>query len=324
MTRSLIQPGALVVGALFLFGCSGTDSRSGIEEPLLVHGAQFVEGALPGIPVDSSHEAEGLPTVSSATSEVAALRERLAGVSFFGQASKDATSIGVRFENSGTGFFVLPTGAVDAQDRDVLTWSFLADFQQSLAPGRHNLLTVAFNQEGHAGRQASTSLCVRSLRPDNGNACFPSIAPPALVLSLEWDTPVDLDLIVVAPSGAVLSAKSPTTAVPDDSGQIDPSSSGSGYLVYDGNVDCRIDGRQREDVVFEERPESGAYLVYVNLSRHCSQGDVTYLVSRHAMVTVDDDTFSVDSRDLGAGALSAEQANGGASLGTFVAQFNVD
>ena len=35
--------------------------------------------------------------------------------------------------------------------------------------------------------------------------------PPAAVLSLSWDAPVDLDLQVVTPSGVVISPKKPAT-----------------------------------------------------------------------------------------------------------------
>lgn len=310
--------------ALLHVSCGGTDGRSGLSEPLLVHGAQFVEGDLPGLPRDTEQDVSGLPTVTSATSEVAALRERLAGVSFFGLASSDATAVGVRIQGEGDGYYRFPTGAIDAQDPDVLTWSFVADFQASLEAGRYELLTVAFDEKGKPGRQASTSICIRSLRPDNGNSCFPAIAPPALVVSLEWDTPVDLDLILVTPSGQILDPKKPSTAVRDEAGELDPTASGVGNLLYDGNADCHFDGRMREDVVFQDFPPSGRYLVYANLFRHCDQNSVNYVASRHIRSTAGDEEYGVSSRDIGAGTLIARQANGGAKIGTFVGEFTIE
>lgn len=303
----------------FLFlACSGTDGRSGVDQPLLVHDAQFVEGELPGSPIDSDSERVTTPTVTAATSEVAALRERLAGVNFFGLASRDATAVGVRLANLGEGYFLFPTGAVDAQDPDALTWSFVADLTDSLPAGRHELLTVAFDENGKAGPHASTSLCVRSLRPDNGNACFPAIAPPAVVISVQWDTLVDLDLLVVTPEGATISQDHPSNVEPGD-----PEGSATGNLTLDGNADCHIDGRQREDIVFAERPSSGRYFVYVNLARSCGETSVTYEVSKHIRQRLGDEEYGVASRPIGSGSLIADQANGGEKIGTFVGELIV-
>src|SRR5690606_36629055 len=116
----------------------------------------------------------------------------------------------------------------------------------------------------------------------------------------------------VAPSGVVVSPKRPTTA---QAGGLDPAAESVGYLTHDSNQECVIDGRQREDIVFEQRPEPGIYRVYANLSRGCNESHVSYLASRHARVTTEGG-YGVDSRDLRAGSLIAEQANGGSQLGT--------
>lgn len=311
--------------ALFAFSsaCSGTDGRSGIEEPLIVSQAQFVEGELPGIKADAEEVDEDLPTTSPPAAESALIRERMSGIDFSGFASLSATAIGVRFEDEGSGYYLFPTGAVDAQDRTRLTWRFQADLQDALGSGLFELTSVAFDEEGRPGKQSNMTLCVRSLRPDNGNSCYAHVAPPALVVSVEWDTPVDLDLILVAPSGVVLNPKHPTTADADESGVIDPLTSGAGILLGDGNQDCVVDGKQREDIVFRDRPDPGTYKVYVNLSRACGEHAVSYETSRHARVT-EGEEYSVSSRILGAGSLLKGQANGGKAIGTFVAEFAVD
>lgn len=318
----MIRMGWIEVISVLCLSCEGTDGRSGLEEPLHVHDGQFVSGELPGLLPNETGD-EDLPTVTSATADVAALTERLAGVQFLGSASRNAVAIGVRIAKAGDGYYLFPTGSVDAQDPNSLGWSFIADLQPSLSAGRHELLTVAFDEQGRAGPQASTSMCVRSLRPDNGNSCFPAVAPPSVVLSVQWDTPVDLDLVLVAPSGVVLSPKNPVLPGDTELSDGESSSSSVGYLAYDGNRDCDFDGRQREDVVFDELPPQGTYLVYVNLARHCGEQSVNYVVSRHIRQTRSDDTFEVDSHDLGAGVLIAAQANGGTSLGTFVGELHL-
>lgn len=311
MKRSLI---ASLLAGWSTLGCGAADGKSGLDEPFKVEGAQFFDGELPGTRAGEPVDGDGLPTVTSPSAEVAAITERMAGIRFNGLASRDAASVGVRFAEAGTGYYLFPTGAIEATDDKALTWSFVADLQQGLLPGRHELLTVAFDEDGNAGKQATASLCVRSLRPDNGNACFPAIAPPAFVLSVEWDTPADLDLLLVLPDGQVIDAKNPASA----SDAADPLSKPAGRLVHDGNAGCVIDGRQREDIVFDEVPAPGKYHVYVNLARNCGQGSVTYQVSRHGRVELPNDEYGVDSHDVGAGTLIAEQANGGTQRGTYV------
>jgi len=303
--------GSLILAATV--SCGAEDGKSGLDEPFKVENAQFVEGALPGILAGETVDDENLPTVTSPSAEVAAITERMAGIRFIGLSSRNAASVGVRFAESGSGYYLFPTGSIDPTDDNALTWSFIADLQLDLPPGRHEFLTVAFDEEGHAGQQATSSLCVRSLRPDNGNACFPAVAPPAFVLSVEWDTPVDLDLVLVLPNGQVVDAKNPAPTSPDD-----PLSKPPARLVYDGNGGCTIDGRQREDIVFDELPAPGRYQVYVNLARNCGEHAVTYQVSRHSRTELPNDEYGVDSHDVGAGTLIADQANGGTKRGTYV------
>lgn len=313
MTRARSKTSLPVVGlVLGMIACNAEDGRSGIEEPLSVQGAQFVDGDLPGVPADSDADpGEDAPTVTAATPSVAALYERMAGIQFYGLASRNADTVGVQVRGLGSGYYLFPTGAVDAQDDNALTWSIIADFNESLPPGRHQLLTVSFDEEGNPGKQATTSVCVRSIRPDNGNSCFPNIEPPAFVLSVEWDTAVDLDLVLVTPSGQIIEPKNPGLVDPEVPGPV-------GYLTHDGNGGCQFDGRQREDIVFDETPPRGKYQVYVNLARACGEHTVNYVVSRHLRDRLEDDEFGVSSRDVGAGTLIAEQANGGAKLGTYV------
>jgi uncharacterized protein YfaP (DUF2135 family) len=139
---------------------------------------------------------------------------------------------------------------------------------------------------------------VAGATPDNLAACDPSVKPPALVVSLTWDTAADLDLVVAAPDGAILSPKRPTSG---DAGIID----------RDSNSACTADGVQREDLVFQDAPPPGSYLIYADLFSACGHAPV------HFQVAVTQAGITTLTRD---GTLLAVDANGGASLGTFVTE----
>lgn len=310
---------AAFVAISLAIGCGGTDGRSGLEEPFIAHDAQFVRGELPGdppIPFDSD-ELPVPPRVTGATSSVAYLRERLSGFSFSGQSTDDAVAVGIRIEGQGEGYWLRPTLFPDAQVPGELIWQFAVDLQDSLPAGRHRLLTVAFDKEGNPGTQASTTICVNSLVPDNGNACSPETVPPYLVVGLEWDTPVDLDLRLQLPDGTFIDRDNPVSGEPDESGNFDLDASGVGELQHDSNRACVIDGRQREHIVFQSKPPSGKYAVYASLSRACGHAGVTYQSVYHVR-SRDGDEYSVESGVLGSGSLVAEQA--GLGSGTFIGE----
>jgi hypothetical protein len=291
----------------------GVSSSVGSLEPFSVEGGQFVEGALP----QADEDADDLPIVTSPAVSSAALRERLRGVNFSGTVSDTAQSIGVQFEGLGSGYWLIPTGGRDAQNPNAFLYSFTADLQAALPAGPQTLLAVGFDGQGRPGPATELSLCIRSLRPDNGNACVPTIAPPALVVSLEWDSPVDLDIAIVAPDDQVLSHKQPSLPAPD------PLAPPLGRLVLDGNVDCNYDARQREDVVFDNFPPAGKYQIYVSLARTCGESAVTYEASYASRASEGGGNYGVRTKSLGSGTLTAAQVNLSASLGTFVAEVQV-
>ncbi len=325
---SLLVIGVLLVGISgALSACSDRALTEALEEPLRVHDAQFVEGELPGKRPRTAEEIQGgvepaKPTSTSASTDLGYLRQLAGGVRFRGWATDDAVAVAVRFEDAGSGYWLFPTGPADPGANGDLVWDFVADFGESLEPGLHNLLVAAIDEDGKSGTQNETTICINSLVPDNGNACYPEVAPPDLVIGIEWDSDVDLDLIVEAPDGSVIDSNNPTSAKPDESGNIDTRAPGIGNLDLDSNKDCQIDGRNREHVVFANRPLAGTYRVYANLSRSCGQDSVRYLVSLHSRVNTDDG-FDVESKERAAGELVAVQANGGKAIGTFVTEFKL-
>ena len=209
------------------------------------------------------------------------------------------------------------------------TWRFVADLHESLLPGRHRMLVAALDDAGRAGTQVESTICVNRKVPDNGNACDPAKAPPALVISLAWDRPADLDLIVVTPDSQMISSRSPSKGLGTEQkinrGAPDQNAPGVGYLDFDSNNGCTNAGRQLENVVFQEQPAPGTYLVYVNLHDSCREPSVRDVVSRWSRAGVEGQptSFTVAESDRKSGTLQAVQVNAGTQLGTFVAEIFV-
>lgn len=325
-----MRPGKPIAAALLvaLSACSSTEVSEGLGEPLRVEVAggapplplgQFVPGELPSgeSGVDTSLVPGGTSTITSAGATEYGVR---------GWASTAASSVGLALDGLGSGYWVLPVGAPDVTQKDRLGWRAQLQLARDLPPGNHDLLAVAFDEGGRAGPRVSLPLCVQSAIPDNLNACRNTLAPPFLVISLDWNRAVDLDLRVVTPDGRLVDAKNPTTALEDpDTGKADPTQPGTGILDADSNHGCHIDGRNRENLVFQEKPEPGTYAVYAGLFAACGEPSVVYTVSLHTRADGDEPgTFGVTETFRKSGALRAIEADGGSRVGAFVTQVRVE
>jgi hypothetical protein len=324
MTRALLLP---LAWSAALASCGGqpASSAAAATQPFRVEGAQFLEGALPGLPespatVDAGPAAT--PTVTDVQVQTNSIAPGTEGLDFAGHASPTAQTIEVRFADLGTGYWLVPVGVPDPSANNFLTWQFTADFGHDIPPGPHALLFAAVDANGASGTQSSLAFCVDTPVPDNFNACSPKLAPPAAVLSLTWNTAVDLDLIVQTPTGATVGGKVVTTAPPGTS--VKAASGGSnGVLDHDSNRNCAIDGIQREDIVWQTAPPAGLYEVWVDLFRSCGQPAASFTVSLWLpQADGDGGQHLVQQPRLAAGELLAAQANGGAGRGLFVGSFN--
>jgi hypothetical protein len=320
---------ALLAVLLLAPACGGEPVTRGLTEPISVESAQFVAGALPGEPPLSDEEviAGAKPLSPNVTSYDLASQLILPGEpskSLRGRASIDALAIGVRIEDEGNGYWLVPTRVADPMNQGELGWDLRAAFNANLSPGLKRLLLAAVGDGARAGTQTAVKICVGSPIPDNDNVCDARRTPPELVVSLAWDAAVDLDLRVVTPEGKIVDAKHPSTALADEDGNVDPSVEGTGLIDRDSNANCHIDGLQRESLVFDVLPSSGAYLVYANLYDACGENSVNFEVSYHvASAGSEPDTFSVTRTFRQAGALQAVHANGDRALGLYVADFIV-
>jgi hypothetical protein len=303
---------------LFLAACTGeVEGQIGAFEPVRVPLGEFIEMDLPAggaAEVTSIETASGIWTVGQ--------RDR----SLTGRTTADAHAIAARLDGLGTGWWVRPVQDIDPMFPAERDFQLVYDVGGGAPPGRHKLLLAAVDAAGRRGPEFPIEVCVRDDRvPDNLNACDPTIAPPALVIVLQWDRDVDLDLVVEVPGGKRISSKSPTS-VTKDGAEIpkdqlnDPT---VGKLTRDSNAACQLDGRNSEAVVFQEPPAAGNYLVYADLFEACGEPGALFDVAVYRRREADGG-FALAEEARTAGAVIDLQASGGAGAPLFVTSVDQD
>jgi hypothetical protein len=333
----ILVPSAFAVAAAFA-GCGGENSPLASDEPIVVHGAVFKEGDLPGSPPlppptdpNADPDAGPFPVGTHPTSIESpnrVLRPGESGNHLNGLATDDAQAVALRFADVGTGYWVLPANSEDLTTPGQRTWSLVYDIGRSAGAGIHPLRVAAIDGSGASGTQQDLELCILRPVPDNQNACSPTVAPPFTVLSLAWDTDVDLDLVLVTPSGKIIDAKHPTSATASADAGIAPDPKKDGELDHDSNANCVIDGARREDVVWQNEPAKGTYLVYARLFNACGKSATRYTASLYFSETTGKNakgkvTYTLTDRLDVSGEVLAGEANGGGGLGTYVTNFSI-
>jgi hypothetical protein len=298
---------------------SGVHANSGVSEPMLVSGAQFIAGDLPGIaPVDGGEGApEGGPELPLSVVQVGFQNVNVvpgaSGKAFTGLVTTDAVAIGVRLADMGSGYWVLPVGARDALVPNTADFSFNASFGIGDSPGLHPLRVAAIGYDGSGGEQLDTIVCIENRVPDNGHACDPAQVVPAVVISLRWDTNFDVDLHVIAPDGTDVNPKTNPLAVPVDAG-LPPAS--DPRIDRDSLGQCVPDGRRQEDLVFPDYPATGPYDIYADPFASCGQAAVRFEMTIYEAQS----DGSLQATYTQAGELLANDTTGGGATGLFVAE----
>jgi hypothetical protein len=323
--RAAPEPLALAA-LLSTAACTGeqVSAGTGLAEPLRVESGQFLSGALPGLPApDASADAgPGIdPQVTDINIPNTAIEQGEQGLTISGHVTPEAQTVALRFSDLGTGYWVVPVSGPDPTDNNLLTWQLAADFGRELRPGFHDLVFAAVDAKGSSGTQSALTVCVDTPVPDNLNVCVPRRAPPAAVLSLDWDTAVNLDLVVQTPSGAIIgAAPSPASAADAPTA---PAGKPNGVLDRDSNANCVIDNIDREDLIWQATPPTGRYHVWVDLFSACHQPGVSFTVSLWLAQAQPDGTKRLVRQQppVAVGVLQASQATGGSSRGLFVGDF---
>ncbi len=296
---------------LFVACDEGLPRTLGLNEPIRVHGAQFIPGALPG-----ADGGGATPTITNVTVTNPVVLPGQAGKAINGRASGDASAIALRFDDLGTGYWVVPMGPLDAQFPGELTWQAISDFDPLAAatPGHHTLRFVAIDERGNAGPTSELDLCLESAVPDNGATCDPSATPPAAVLTLAWDVDSDVDLAVVGPDGRVTDPKHPLT-IPLDGGAQDPT---AGKIDRDSLAGCVSDGKRQEDLVWQTAPTAGTtFDVYANLFDACGKPGASFVATLYEYAG-----GAPVAQKTAKGTFTSLDANGGAALGTYLFSFS--
>ena len=244
-------------------GCGDSESApSGAAEPLRVQNGQFFAGKIP-----AGTAGPALAAVESKNNLIVAGE---VGKKLSGRAKKGAYSVALRFEDLGTGYWVVPVGPPDPQTDGELTWEAVCDIARDASPGDHKMVFSAADSQARPGPVSELPVQIKGLVPDG-----------KVVISLTWDSNADLDLHLVGPNGKELDPKHLTTAVGVDAGDgtLPP---GTGVLDRDSNAACVNDGYRQEDVVWPDIPLHGIYLVRVDMFDACHEPAANYLLSVYA------------------------------------------
>ena len=216
----------------------------------------------------------------------------------------------------------MPAGAPDTQTPGALTFGMIAGFNIERCAGQHALRFVAIGGSGNAGTQFELQpVCIDSRIPDNGHACTPSIAPPAAVFTLAWDTNFDLDMHVVVPGGDVFDTKMRVGEPLEAGAQEHPRRPALHRSRLDAQLRARRPAPGRSHLP-RRAPRRARYFIFVDPFAACGQNAV------HFTFTVYQSSGKCPACNLQAnakysGELLASQVTGGTSPPTFVAEIPV-
>ena len=295
--------------ALFVLASCGQRQPSGYLEPIRLVTGVFHEGALPVA------SAEG-PSVTGVEIPGTVLTVAQPGRLITGRVGGDAFAVAVRLADLGTGYWVQPVEGFDPAFPGERTFQLEVDVGGGVPTGLHDFRIVAIDEEGRAGEPFEVEVCVVDDTTGSGlSACDGTISPPHTVVSLVWDSDVDLDLVVVTPTGKRVDARHPTTAERIEGMPItraalaDPT---IGVLVRDSNAGCEIDGRNAERIEWRESPADGAYGLYADLFDSCGETSATFVLTVYRREELDDGRFRLVEETRRTGVVQKLAGRGGA------------
>jgi hypothetical protein len=243
----------------------GATADPGLSALMRVRGAQFVAGSMPAT-------SSAGPKVDSLAFLTNTIWPGNADKPFSGALDPSATAVAIALSGD-RGYWILTAGIPDFSTPTLPTFRGLASFATTLVAGQYTFEAHAVDAEGTFGPPAAQNLTAVDA---------PASAPVPqgqLVVTLSWDTESDLDLHVVDPLGNEVYHGDPSSAPPLAASQQTMADAGSyGYLDFDSNAGCVIDGLRREDVIWPGPPPTGPYLVRVDTPSLCGQPIATFAV----------------------------------------------
>lgn len=285
------------LGVLAFVACSNDiPADIGADALLQVKSAQFRRGAMPA-------ETSG-PTVVAA-SFLGLAEPGRSNIPASGDVSRLATGVAIGIEGD-VGYWTLAAKTPSSGSPTEPTWSMTYGLASSLAPGTYNYVVRAVDVDGHFGPPTLRNLTV-----------VPRGAPTGrLVISLTWDSQVDLNLHVLLPNGTEMFNRHPAEyeLPPVGAGPQDPFAIRDGGIIgFDSNAHCIQDGQRAEHAAWVNAPPPGHYQIRVDTFSMCGGSSASWrldamfdgqrLGSASGVATDADLRFS---HDRGAGVLALE------------------
>jgi len=285
---------SLVVAAI---ACGPTARDDpGADAYLRIPGASFVRGSMPAGAADA-------PVVASIVIVNAIIRPDLVGYPVAGALGAGATAAAIGLAGD-SGYWIVPAGLPSVATPDDPSFAATATFSAGIVAGGYALVVHAVDAQGRFGAPATQPL---TAQPPPGSP------QGALVITLTWDTETDLDLHVVDPVGVeifhgAMSDQPPPFAAPVEAGSY-------GFLDWDSNANCVIDGKREESVVWPTEATPGTYIVRVDAASLCGQPIARWTIEAtldgqsigHAQgVAVDASTRAPHDRGAGVTALDLD------------------
>lgn len=258
MGRGLPGAAVLVLCPL-LASCEAASSASSATALLRVESAQLVRGAPP-------EDAAG-PAVSGVTVFETRIWPGQVAKPLSGTLQAGATAAAVYLAGDRV-HYIVPAAAPDVTAPTQPTFSAQLAFAAWLDAGPQLLSVQAVDEAGRYGPARRVRLdAVADARQERPAA--------PLLFVLRWDRGADLDLHVEEPGGDVIWSRRKVGAASGGVGV------GVGVLDLDSNQACVLDGRQREQVVYERPPPAGRYRVRVDTFSLCKEATAYWFVEAY-------------------------------------------
>lgn len=260
---------SLLAAGLLCGGCSGTDPSSGQQALFRIQGAQYIPG-----PIDTI-DRNPAPAVANITMQNPNLFPGVANKKISGSVGPNSTAVLVGLQGD-VGHWVVPVQDIDYNVTGNYTFSFSASFSpRTPSGGDAGNLFLAFRATTRDGQVGPARLQPMTMdQPRTAGA---------LVISLDWDTEADLDLHVQLPSDGdagvneIWSRKPSGLPLGTVGASVDDGKQ-AGYLDFDSNSTCVIDGRRAENVIFPTTAPNGRYIVRVDTFSLCAETTARWLV----------------------------------------------
>lgn len=250
----------LLVGLLAYaaYGCNDNGPRAdeGRDASLLIEQpAQFYRRDLNAEPGNGA----GPKVVSASTPGT--IQTGYSARQMSGELESNATAIAIALEGD-VGYWLLAAGIPLNAAPTNPTFTATYQLAATVTPGTKRFVFRAIDGSGNFGPATTRTFDALVVPPPSGR----------LVVSLTWNNGADLDLHVLLPTGVEIFKRNATEyeRPPPSAGPVNPSGPfDGGFLDRDSNARCVFDGRRAENVIWQEAPPKGHYIVRVDTFSLC-------------------------------------------------------